>query len=401
MRAVGAALVLLAGATAEAQAPEDDLPPVSRQTSLNRSPVPSSPLAPTFPTRPETWPGAVVPAPPPGVRLGTGQGKPVASAQIIAKVGSEVILASDALYLVMEYMATNEQVAKLPPEDFEQAKAIATRQILRMVIDMKLWLIAARREIPPEKMTEVEGILNKSFESEQLPLKLKKLNAASRGDLDERLRQFGSSLEAMRRGHFERNIAMMWRSRQAKDDAEITHEEMLQYYRDHAKDFEITARARWEHLMVKFDKYESKTAAYKALAEWGNQIQRGATISTLAAAHSDDPSSVDGGKHDWTTKDSLVSSVLDKAVFGLPVGQLSQILEDEQGFHIVRVVDRQESGKKAFTDVQKEIKNHIRDLRGDQKAQAYIDELRKQIPVWTIYDNQPQAAARTSDRSLR
>ena len=56
------------------------------------------------------------------------------------------------------------------------------------------------------------------------------------------------------------------------------------------------------------------------------------------------PTSHEGGRYDWTTKGSLVSDVIDQAIFSLPVGKLSRILEDEKGFHIVRVIEREDCG---------------------------------------------------------
>lgn len=396
--AASATTVLLAG-SALGQG-FDELPTSpAPSTAPFRAPLGTSPPnQPTSASRPENWPGQVIggpqggPAPireaPPGPHS-----KLLESAQIVAKVGPEVILASDVIHLVLEYLLTNEQFAQLSGEEREQAKAYLAKQCLGAVVQAKLWVISARREIPPEKLTELETLTNKSFDTEQLPGKLKRFKVGSRSELDAKLHQEGTSIQAMRRGYFERSLASLWRRRQTDDDSEITHENMLTYYRDHAKDYEITPRARWEHLMVRFDRFDSKGAAYQSLASLGNQLQRGATLTALAKAHSHDPSASDGGQHDWTTKDSLVSTVLDEAIFGLPVGQLSQILEDEQGFHIVRVLERQDLKRKAFTDVQKEIKGKIRDQRAQEKAEAYVEKLRREIPVWTILDSQPQTAA--------
>ena len=370
-----------------------------------RSGAPSSPTAPLAASRPDTWPGGALPQTNPAAATyhTGGQAHPFESAQIIAKVGSEVVLASDVMYLVGDYMEGLENIERAPREEIERAKIALARNMLKSVIEIKLWLTAARREFPPDKMSEIETDVNKSFERDQIPPKLRKFKVATRYELDEKLRGYGSSLQAMRRGYFERSIAMIWRRKQAKDDAEITHEEMLNYYHEHEKTYEITARAKWEHLMIKHDHYDSKEAARKAMADLGNQVQRGAPLSAMATKHSDDPSSIDGGKHDWTAKDSLVSTVLDQAIFGLPIGQLSQILEDEQGYHIVRVTERRDQSRKSFLEVQKEIKGKIRDLRGDKKAEAFLEEVRKQVPVWTIYDKPTvDAASRpAADAALR
>ena len=60
----------------------------------------------------------------------------------------------------------------------------------------------------------------------------------SKTELDAKLRTMGSSLEATRQSFFERSLAQQWVQQHVKEEEEITHEEMLAYYRDHSADFE-------------------------------------------------------------------------------------------------------------------------------------------------------------------
>ncbi len=89
----------------------------------------------------------------------------------------------------------------------------------------------------------------------------------------------------------------------------------------------------------------------------------------------------------WTSKGSLASPVIDNALFTLPVGSFSQILEDDRGLHIVRVVERKEASRASFVDCQDGIKKKIRDERGDKQMKAYIATLEAKTPVWTIFDD--------------
>jgi parvulin-like peptidyl-prolyl isomerase len=171
---------------------------------------------------------------------------------------------------------------------------------------------------------------------------------------------------------------------------------MLAFYREHQKSYETEATARWEHLLVRFDKHPSKAAAYQTIAQYGNQLIAGAPFGDLARQHSDDVlTASDGGVHNWTTKGSLVSTTLDDAIFGLPVGAPSRILEDEQGFHIVRVLERKDFHRTPFVETQAEIKKQIRENRGNEAQKKYLVKLREKTPVWTVFDPpaQPQIAA--------
>ena len=126
-------------------------------------------------------------------------------------------------------------------------------------------------------------------------------------------------------------------------EEEVTHEEMLAWYQAHLKDFEQPAKARWEELMVSFARHPNRDEAYAAVAALGNRVLAGASLADVAKSASEGPTARQGGQRDWTHKGSLSSETLNQAIFSLPVGQLSpKILESQDGFHIIRVVERQE-----------------------------------------------------------
>ena len=67
---------------------------------------------------------------------------------------------------------------------------------------------------------------------------------------------------------------------------------------------------------------------------------------------------------------------------------MSRILEDEQGFHIIRVKEREEAHRTPFIEAQTEIKEKIQRQRRKEQVAAMVARLRKEIPVWTIFDDQ-------------
>jgi parvulin-like peptidyl-prolyl isomerase len=166
---------------------------------------------------------------------------------------------------------------------------------------------------------------------------------------------------------------------------------MLAFYRDHSAEYEREATAKWEHIEARFEKYRDKPAAYEAIAKQGTRIFSGASFAEVAKSFSDDATASEGGLHDWTTQGSLVSDTLDDAIFTLPVGRLSKILEDDKGFHIVRVVERKDAGRQPFLEAQAGIKKKISEERRQLKTKAYLEDLRKATPVWTVFDDLPSS----------
>ena len=187
----------------------------------------------------------------------------------------------------------------------------------------------------------------------------------------------------------ERYFAIGWLNQQVKEERkEVTHEQMLEYYKTHLAEWETPARVRWEQLTALYKKYDSKAEARAALVQWGNEVYYGKPFAEVAKAHSQDPTADEGGVHDWVNQGSLRSEPLDQALFSpaLPVGALSQIIEDDDGMHIIRVLARDDAKTAPFTEVQADIKAALADTDKDRARNEYIENLRKETRVLTIFD---------------
>jgi len=343
---------------------------------------------------------------------------------ILAKVGSEVILARDLLEQIDSLLSRSR--SKLPPEkmeaqrqryrdevqqgindlaahggDFkpstqaEMERSVLIRQLLKQQIETKLAYCDAKHKIPKEGFPRVEKDLSKKFEEIALEKLMKQHGVGSRRELEAKLRASGSSIEKRRRAFIQQALSEGWMREQIDPDGEITYDQMMEYYREHLAEFETPARARWHELMVRFSQHASKEEAFAAIAWMGNQVQAGASFEQIAAQHSDGITASQGGRRDWTDRGSLVCEEIDQAIFGLPLGQLSRIITSKTGYHIVRAVERKDVTRTSFLEAQVEIREKIRNQRIQQQLRAYVSRLREQVPVWTIFDEQttPQDVA--------
>ena len=258
-------------------------------------------------------------------------------------------------------------------------------------IETKLLYLDFLRSLPDDKRKDILPNIQKraeeQFYEKQLPDALKRAQLNSSIELDAELRKFGSSLAAQRQMFVERILGQSVLGQKIDYEPEVTHQEMLDYYREHAEQYEVPARARWEKLTVRFDRHAGRAEAWAALAAMGNEVLRGAPLEAVARRSSQDVDAPQGGYHDWTTYGSLASEVLNRAIFSLPVGKLSERLEDQRGFHIVRVIQREEAGRVPFLEAQVDIKEAIRKEKVRQQVTEYVTKLRNEIPVWTIFDD--------------
>jgi parvulin-like peptidyl-prolyl isomerase len=188
-----------------------------------------------------------------------------------------------------------------------------------------------------------------------------------------------------------------WMHEKTKDDREINYLDLVDYYEKNRESFHVHAKSRWQQITISFAKHPEKAEAWRTLAAIGQQLQQGASFEALARQHSEGFTADKGGQRDWTTKGSLVSTTLDEAIFHLPVGALSQILEDRDGFHIVRVQERTEDGYTPFSQAQDAARDAIKKSRENEKRDEFLAQLKKKYPVTTIFDEQA-AAGEVSQR---
>ncbi len=324
--------------------------------------------------------------PPVSQRPAQRSGELLESAKVIATVGDQVILAGDLLGQVNQFL--QQYVGRVSPEQLEQRRWELVKQLLPGAIDSKLVYVDFLRSVPSDRVPEVLDNIYRQFDDSYLPKMIEKAKVQTAADLDRMLRSFGSSLDAQRRTFAEQMLAAQWKRRSASSSKPVSHDDMLQYYQAHLQDYEIQARARWEHLMTRKLEFATSQAAEVELARMGNEVRYGASLEAVAKRKSQGPTAAAGGQYDWTTRGSLVSTVLDETIFSIPINKLSRILEDDEGFHIVRVIERQDAGTVPFEEAQAKIKEKISEQREEQELQSYLEGLREKTHVWTVFDEE-------------
>ena len=310
--------------------------------------------------------------------------------KILARINGELVLAGEILPQIESFLQQNK--SQIPESQFETVKRQAMESALRQLIDTKLLYSEFRRSVPEEGRIEVEKRLAEQFDKKVVPEMLERAKIAGRAELDAKMRETGSSLEAQKRAYRERTLARQWRGRSINRDPEISRAELLAYYEDHSADYEVDARARWEEIMVRFDRFSTRGDAHRRLCEIGNEVlTRRVAFADAAKQHSQGFTSDEGGQRDWTTQGALVAKKIDTALFSpsLPVGAMSPILESDTGYHIVRVVERQDAGRTPFVEAQVEIRKTLREQKVTEESNAYLAKLRKNARVWTIFDDEP------------
>jgi parvulin-like peptidyl-prolyl isomerase len=373
---------------------------------------------------------ATVPPPLPTPELRTPSPEPSAPAgnlfqpaQIVATVGNKLIFYGDVAPMVNQMLepALAKATSDFERQQIEQYRVPLTRQAIKQMVETKLMYLEFERDIkknaPKDKQQEVwKNIDKKVFESfeqelaetrakidkakpEELPELLKRdpivprlvmlmkdVNAESLGELDAALRRYGSTLEKEVRYYGEYKLGRTTVGKHINFKPEITHQEMLDYYHEHAADYAVPAKARFEILTVKFESFPTRAAAQAAIAAMGNEVFFGAPFKAVAQKGSQEPNAQTGGYYDWTSQGSLASQPIDEALFTIETGKLSQIIEDNRGLHIVRVIERTPAGQISFLEAQTKIKEAITAQKKEADYREFVQTLGTGTRVWTIYD---------------
>jgi len=160
--------------------------------------------------------------------------------KVIARVGSLQILESDVLPLVEE--RCRPHVGRMPEKQIRAQRDVLMRRFLETVIDTKVIYLAFLRSLPSDKRDKVVSKIwrrvDEAFNDRELDKHLKKAGVGSPAELDAALRQYGSSLKKQRCTYGERAIAQSFLRQKIDFDPNITHEEMLAYYREHLDEYE-------------------------------------------------------------------------------------------------------------------------------------------------------------------
>jgi hypothetical protein len=311
--------------------------------------------------------------------------------QMIARIDNQIILACEVLWKVNSVLEKNQD--KIPPDQYGEFRDQLLKREIAALLDRKLIYEEFRRSVPAENIPRVEQNLIEPFEEHELPGLMKQLEVNNQHELERELARLGSSLADVRRSFNERAIASEWIRTKVKINEEVSPDEMLEYYQAHLADYEYPTQARWEELMVRRSRFSDPRAALVEICNMGNEVFNrykanpvpGPAFADVAKAKSDGFTAKDGGAHDWTTQGALRATAIDQALFTLQVGQMSPILESEEGFHIVRVLERKEAGRKPFTEVQGNIREKLKEERFEAGIQEYLSKLRRDARIWTAF----------------
>ncbi|MDQ2834327.1 MAG: peptidyl-prolyl cis-trans isomerase [Acidobacteriota bacterium] len=159
---------------------------------------------------------------------------------------------------------------------------------------------------------------------------------------------------------------------------QVTDSEVQAYYNAHQDQYQVKEQAKVRHILIAVPAgADAKTdAAAKAKAEDVlKQVKGGGNFAELAKKDSDDPGSKDqGGELGWLDRGKTVPE-FEKAAFSLPVGQTSDLIKTQFGYHILQVEDKKTAHLRPLDEVKAEIVPILEQQRAGAAEQTFASSL--------------------------
>jgi parvulin-like peptidyl-prolyl isomerase len=259
-------------------------------------------------------------------------------------------------------------------------------QALNQLIDREVVLqdaIAKLTRGPGGKfLDKLKDAAHKEFEQQWLRRMMKGNNIKSEEEFKNFLRAHQMSLEMIRR-QWERNFMTMEYARHLIEPhlARIGHTQIVEYYEKHPEQFQVPETIKWQDLFVAAGQHPSRDAARQFAETLAARARQGEDFVRLVNVFDNGDSRFRNGAGIGSKRGEIKPPEAEPVLFGLPDGGVA-LVELPTGYHIVRVVKRQEAGPVPFDEkTQKRIKDKLRGEVFDREMKRIVNDLKRKAVI--------------------
>ncbi len=283
--------------------------------------------------------------------------------KVAAKVNTEIITLStieeraDVLRLKYSQSSVN-----IPEQEL-------LKEALNMIIEEKLQLQEGKKM----------GFIVDEEAIDAAVKNISQKNGLAEGQLQAMLEREGRSFSSYR-NHIRDQILVSKISRyEIGNRVKVSDREIMQYYKAHQKDFWEDSQVRARHILFIAKRGSSETIRNEKLRQAKKvlrEIREGGDFAELAKKHSEDISASDGGDIGLFGRGKMVPE-FDEAVFSLKKGQVSDIVETEYGYHIIKVEEVIQGKTLTLKDAKERISQVLAAEKQKQGYEEWMGELKK------------------------
>jgi parvulin-like peptidyl-prolyl isomerase len=284
---------------------------------------------------------------------------------IVAWVNGDIITLSQ--YETEERAMVAEARRRFGGEELEKRVASIRTTLLQQMIDRKILVHHAQ-----SLGYDIEKMKESMYEDF-----MKQQGITDRAEMERILASEGTTADELKR----RLVEM-----QAPDEVirfeivkrlSVGNQEVETYYAAHPDEFVVEAEASFREIVL----LAADPAARAEIREKAEGIVRdaraGADFAELARQHSQAGTAADGGAI-GPVEAADVAEGLREVVFTLPPGQVSEPIETDYGFHVVKVETRSETHSRGLEEIRDAVREHLENAKYRRQLQDFLARAREE-----------------------
>jgi len=288
-----------------------------------------------------------------------------ATSSVVAKVNGAPITREELERALKFMLAQNPSKKELTAEEKKKAETA----VLEQLISAELLYQAGKKLAIADIDNRVEAQMKQGkakFPSTEAYDKALKASGLSEKDLKEFARK-----EIYINNLIEKEIA---------SKVTISDDQAKKFYDENIEKFKQPETVQASHILIGVDakaSAEEKSKAKEKAAALLKRAKAGEDFAALAKSDSTCPSAQQGGNLGFFAKGQMVPA-FETAAFSLKPGEISDVVETQFGYHIIKVTDKKPAGTVPLADAKKEIVNYLKIQKIQQDITAFVDKLRKE-----------------------
>ncbi len=173
---------------------------------------------------------------------------------------------------------------------------------------------------------------------------------------------------------------------ETKGQGDVSEQDAKDFYDANPQFFSQPEMVRASHILIKTEGLDEagKAAAKKKLEGILKEVKDGKDFAELAKANSDCPSKDRGGDLDFFKREQMVKPFSDTA-FALKAGQVSDIVETQFGYHIIKATDHKDAKTEKFDEVKVKIETYLKNNKRIKFWKEYMQGLKDKSKIeWSV-----------------
>ena len=163
----------------------------------------------------------------------------------------------------------------------------------------------------------------------------------------------------------------------------VSEEDARKFYDQNPDKFTRPEAVKASHILLGVDEKataEEKKAAREKAEKLRKELAGGADFAALAKANSTCPSSKQGGDLGYFGKGQMVPA-FEKAAYALKPGEISDVVETQFGYHIIKLTEKKAAEKVEFKEARPRIEEYLQNQKIVAAVSAYLEEARKSAKI--------------------